>query len=59
MEENLTYGEFMKKYEGEMDVLDVYDKNGEEIPEDKEIPDDAVVLGFSRRSGFFDVQVNL
>lgn len=56
----MTYGEFLDLYEAEMDMLDRYDARGVEISDDLGDDDllDVQVIGFSRRGGFFDVQLN-
>lgn len=51
----MTYGEFLEKYEKEIDVLDVYYSNGNEVPHTQTIPYNAKIREFSRRSGWFDV----
>ena len=55
----MTYGEFLENFEFEMDMLDVYDANGIEIDdlEDSELFQ-VPVIGFSRRGGYFDVQLD-
>lgn len=30
----MTYGKFLEKHSGEIDLLDVYDQYGYEVPED-------------------------
>ena len=54
----MTYKEFLDIYDYAIDVLEVYDRNGIEIPCDVAVPEDAEVLGYSRTSGTFVVDVD-
>lgn len=54
----MTYGEWYHKWKNSIDVLSVYDKNGEEIDDDEEIPEDVKVIDFTRDSGWFDVMLD-
>ncbi len=54
-----TYGEFMDAYEAEIDVLEVFDKSGTEIDDGVEIPLETAVIGFSRRGGWFDLELDI
>lgn len=54
-----TYGEFMDAYEAEIDVLEVFDKDGVEIEDSVEIPPETAVIGFSRHSGWFDLELDI
>lgn len=54
-----TYKDFMDAYEMEMDVLECYDKDGVELDAETEIPPETKVISFSRRSGIFDVVLDL
>jgi hypothetical protein len=54
-----TFGDFMDEYEAEIDVLEIFDKDGCEIDADMEIPDDTPVLCFARKSGLFDVELDI
>lgn len=55
----MTYKEFMDRYGPYMVVLEVYNKNGEEVDDSVSIPDETPVVGFSQRSGSFDVVVDI
>ena len=55
---DMTYGDFLSKYKNEIDCLDVYDENGEEITNLEDVPSKTVVLSFSRLSGCFDVALD-
>lgn len=55
----MTYGKFLEKYEREIDLLDVYDQYGYEVPEDFTIPNDTKVTQINRRSGYFDITLDI
>ncbi len=54
-----TYGEFMDAYEEAIDVLEVFDKEGMEIEDGVEIPYETAVVGFSRVSGWFSLELDI
>lgn len=55
----MTFREYLDKYEKEIDVLEIYDRNGVELPGGYEIPDDVQVLYQSRLSGIFSCGLDL
>ena len=57
--ERMTYKRLLELYGFEMVTLSVYDRNGVELADDYEIPDDTLVLGWSQRSGCWDVDVDI
>lgn len=54
-----TYDEFMNAYEAEIDVLEVFDREGNEIDDGVEIPLETAVISFSRRGGWFDLELDI
>ena len=54
----MTYGEFLSLYETEIELLDVYFRNGQEVPHAKDIQDDTPIKGFDRKGGWFDVMLD-
>lgn len=59
MENTMSYQEFLTQYENEMCCLECYNKNGVEIADTVEIQPDTKVIEFSRRSGSFDVVLDI
>lgn len=59
MENTMSYQEFLTQYENEMCCLECYNKKGVEIADTVEIQPDTKVIGFSRRSGLFDVVLDM
>ena len=59
LENPVSYQEFMDKYDGEMFLLECYNKNGVEISDMAEIQPNTKVIAFSRRSGAFDVVLDM
>lgn len=57
--DTMTYREFLDKYEPQMDVLECFNANGEEISDEDEIPDDTPVIRFGRMSGWFSVDLDM
>lgn len=55
----MTYGKFLKRYEHEIDLLDVYDQYGYEVPKDFTIPNDTKVTQINRRSGYFNIILDI
>lgn len=55
----MTYGKFLEKYSGEIDLLDVYDQYGYEVPEDFTIPINTKVTQINQRSGYFDITLDI
>jgi len=53
----MTFRELMDKHGYEMMLLDLYDKDGNEINPD-ETPGEAEVIGYTEESGFWDVQLD-
>lgn len=53
----MTYGQFMEKYGSEIVSLEVYNDDGEKIPDNLEIPDTAVVTYISRKSGSWEIEI--
>lgn len=59
MESTISYQEFLNQYKNEMICLECYDKNGVEITDTVEVQPDTKVIEFSRRSGSFDVVLDM
>lgn len=55
----MTYGKFLEKHSGEIDLLDVYDQYGYEVPEDFTIPINTKVTEINRRGGYFDIVLDI
>ena len=55
----MTYGKFLEKYSGEIDLLDVYDQYGYEVPEDFTIPINTKVTQINQRGGYFDITLDI
>lgn len=55
----MTYGEFLEKYSDEIIALEIFDTEGNEVPDDLDIPDDTPVIRLSRLSGSFTLDIDL
>ena len=53
----LTYGEFMAEHKNEIVDLETWYEDGSEISDTVEIPDDTLIISWSRRSGSFSVDL--
>lgn len=54
-----TYADFLKLYQGQWRSLMVRDQEGNEIPAEMNIPDDARILEWSRSQGEYDVTLDI
>lgn len=59
MEGVLTINEFMHRYDSQMDVLSIFDRDGVELDDDLVIPHDAKVIGYSRSGGWWQVKLDI
>ncbi len=57
--DTMTYREFLDKFGPQIDALECFNANGEEISDEDEIPDDTPVIRFGRMSGWFSVELDM
>lgn len=55
----MTYGQLLVQYKDEIIDLEVWDQDGNEVPDDRDIPDDTPIVSWNRRSGTFSVEIDL
>lgn len=53
-----TFAEFVDKHAYDIVMMDVYDANGDAIPDYVVIPNDTRVIDYSSRSGYYDITVD-
>lgn len=54
----MKYKQFLDLFSGEIDVLETYDENGEEIEDHDNLIDELDVIGFKRKGGEFSVELD-
>ena len=52
----MTFSEFLDRFESMIDVLEIYNEDGEEIDE-ADVPENSIVKSYSHNAGIFDVVI--
>ncbi len=52
----MTFSEFLDRFESMIDVLEIYNEDGEEIDE-SDVPENSILKAYSQNAGIFDVVI--
>ena len=56
LKKKMTFSEFLDRFESMIDVLEIYNEDGEEIDE-TDVPENSIVKAYSQNAGIFDVVI--